>query len=228
VPYLKFQLSVLGDVQSQTGYLCNVKLLDDIVRSYVQATIASGDVPETYESLLMRAAEHVRSNLLHGVSFSGMRLIVSPTLHYAIEQERSNMVSLTQQFEFSAAHRLHCEGFSEEKNREVFGKCNNPEGHGHNYVVELTVGQSLSSPEGQVICLADLESTVKRLVIDRLDHKHLNRDVQEFAALNPSVENIAIKIWEWLEPHVNQAKLQRVRVFETPKTWADYSGPSNP
>ena len=138
------------------------------------------------------------------------------------------MVSLTQQFEFSAAHRLHCDEFSEQENRDVFGKCNNPEGHGHNYVVELTVGQPLSSPEGQVISLADLESTVKRLVIDRLDHKHLNRDVPEFAKLNPSVENIAIKIWEWLEPEIQQTKLQRVRIYETPKTWADYSGPSNP
>lgn len=226
-PYLKFQLTVQGDVQSDTGYLCNVKLLDTVLRDYVNGVIRRGSFPETYEDLLVDAAEQIRQSIPSTFSFSRLCLVVSPTLTYFVEQEQAQMVSLTQQFEFSAAHRLHCDEFSDEKNREVFGKCNNPEGHGHNYVVELTLSRELEAADGQVVCLGMLESTVKRMVIDRLDHKHLNRDLEDFAKLNPSVENIAIKIWDWLDGQFAPAKLSRVRVYETPKTWADYYGPKH-
>ena len=87
------------------------------------------------------------------------------------------------------------------------------------------MGNSVDLPAaGKVVCLADFELAVKRLVIDRLDHKHLNRDVAEFADLNPSVENIAVKIWDWLDGNIPNTQLKRVRVYETPKTWAEYSG----
>lgn len=225
-PYLKFQLTAKGEVQGDTGYLCNVKLLDSVLREYVQGVIVSKMPPETYEALLVDAVEKIRLMFPLGVSFSRLCLVVSPTHSYFVEQEQTNMVSLTQQFEFSAAHRLHCDEFSDEKNLEIFGKCNNPEGHGHNYVVELTLSREIESAEGQVVCLGELESVVKRVVIDRLDHKHLNRDLPEFAKLNPSVENIAIKIWDWLDGKFAPASLSRVRVYETPKTWADYCGPN--
>ena len=89
----------------------------------------------------------------------------------------------------------------------------------------MTVGNSVDLPAaGKVVCLADFELAVKRLVIDRLDHKHLNRDVEEFADLNPSVENIAVKIWDWLDGNIPNTQLKRIRVYETPKTWAEYSG----
>ena len=134
------------------------------------------------------------------------------------------IVELTEQFEFSAAHRLHCNEMSEEENREVFGKCNNPAGHGHNYVIEVTVSRAVDSDRGQVIAIHDFESIVKRLIIDRLDHKHLNLDVEYFKEVNPSVENIAIAIYSWLQGQFGSAKLEKVKVFETPKTWAEYSG----
>lgn len=223
-PFLKFQLTVCGEVQEPTGYLCNVKLLDQVIRDAVSTIIRAVEQPATYESLLQDAIEKIRSRMPSGVEFSKLRLVVSPTLSFFINQESATMVSLTQQFEFSAAHRLHCDEYSDEKNREIFGKCNNPEGHGHNYVVALTLTRAWESDENQVIALADFESIVKRLVIDRLDHKHLNRDVEEFADWNPSVENIAIQIWNWLDGEFGDAQLKRVRVYETQKTWADYSG----
>ncbi len=225
-PFLKFQLTVKGEVQKPTGYLCNVKLLDQVMRDYARTVICDPERPSTYEGLLQDAAKKIEFELPPEVEFAQLRLVVSPTLSFFIEQESANMVSLTQQFEFSAAHRLHCNEYSEAKNREVFGKCNNPNGHGHNYVVELTLARELDPVEGLVICLAELESTVKRLVVDRLDHKHLNRDVEEFARLNPSVENIAIQIWDWLAGQFGATQLKRVRVYETQKTWADYSGPA--
>ena len=134
------------------------------------------------------------------------------------------MVQLTQQFEFSAAHRLHCEELSDEENRNLFGKCNNAEGHGHNYVIEVTVGDRIDSDSGTVVSLHSFESTVKRLIIDRLDHKHLNRDVDYFRSTIPTVENIAIAIWDWLKGQIEGAELSSVRVYETPKTWAEYRG----
>ena len=137
-------------------------------------------------------------------------------------------IQLTQQFEFSAAHRLHCKELSDKENREQFGKCNNLEGHGHNYVVEVTLARDMDSDhdsdESQVIALENFESTVKRLVLDRLDHKHLNRDIEYFTELNPTVENIAIAIFEWLKDQFEGARLENVKVYETPKTWAEFSG----
>ena len=134
------------------------------------------------------------------------------------------VVELTEQFEFSAAHRLHCDELSEDENRELFGKCNNPAGHGHNYVIEVTVSKAVDSDRGQVIAISEFESIVKRLIVDRLDHKHLNLDVEYFKEVNPSVENIVIAIYGWLDGQFGSAKLEKVKVFETPKTWAQYSG----
>lgn len=226
-PYLKFQLTVSGSIQKPTGYLCNVKLLDGVIREFVESRIQLGSLDWTYEQFVCDAIDPLQSSLPKTVSLESIALIVSPTMSYFVEQEKAEMVSMTQQFEFSAAHRLHCDELSADENREIFGKCNNPEGHGHNYVVEITVTNQVRTPQGQVANLGILEQTVKTRVIDRLDHKHLNRDVAEFAQLNPSVENIAVQIWDWLDGQIEGTHLKQVRVYETPKTWADYCGPSS-
>jgi 6-pyruvoyltetrahydropterin/6-carboxytetrahydropterin synthase len=114
---------------------------------------------------------------------------------------------------------------SVEQNRQTFGKCNNSNGHGHNYVVEVTVAGAPDVKTGAVLSLPEFEQTVKERVVDHLDHKHLNADVAEFCALNPSVENIARVIWGMLAGHVSPAQLCRVRVWETAKTCAEYAGP---
>lgn len=134
------------------------------------------------------------------------------------------MVEVTQSFEFSAAHRLNVPAMSDEENRAFFGKCNNPNGHGHNYRVEVTVAGDVSNPAGRVIPLPQFEEIVKREVIDRLDHKHLNADMAEFAVLNPSLENIVRTIWRLLDGRFAPARLRRVRVWETAKTYAEYEG----
>jgi len=132
------------------------------------------------------------------------------------------MVELTQCFEFSASHRLHVAALSADENRRVFGKCNNPGGHGHNYQIEVTVTGSISDATGTVLSLPEFESIVKREVIDRFDHKHLNTDTADFREVNPSVENISRRVWELLESKVAPARLARVRVWETAKTYAEY------
>ena len=133
------------------------------------------------------------------------------------------MVRLTRSFEFSAAHRLYCEDFTDEENRRMFGKCSNPHGHGHNYVLEVTVG---GTPEeiGTVIDPPHLDEIVNERVIEPFDHKNLNVECDDFKALNPSVENIARAIWKRLEGVFEGCELVSVRVWETPKTYAEYAG----
>ena len=134
------------------------------------------------------------------------------------------MLQLTQQFEFSAAHRLHCGSMTDQENRDMFGKCNNPNGHGHNYVFDVTVEQGADD----AVDLETLQQLVKSSVVDRLDHKNLNADIEHFQNVNPSVENISVVVFDWINRCLSEAKfnanLIAVKVFETPKTWAEYRG----
>lgn len=134
------------------------------------------------------------------------------------------MLRLSQRFEFSAAHRLHNPSLSEEKNLALFGKCNNPDGHGHNYELEVEVSGPLDEG-GRIMKLATLEEIVHDLVIERFDHKHLNRQTAEFQSLIPSVENIARTIYRLLQPALTRGstRLASVTVWETPKTRATCS-----
>ncbi len=134
------------------------------------------------------------------------------------------MVRLCQKFEFAASHRLHCPTMSDEENARTFGKCNNPHGHGHNYEVQVTLAGE-PDENGSVVDIPRLERLVQQAVIDRFDHKNLNVELPEFAALIPSVENIAMTIYRLLRPRVGEvgAKLAGVTVWETPKTWCEYS-----
>ena len=133
------------------------------------------------------------------------------------------MVRLSQKFEFSATHRLHNPDLSPEENREIFGKCNNPHGHGHNYEVQVTLAGRPDST-GTLIAVPRFEQIVAEGVIDRFDHRNLNLELAEFASLIPTVENIAMVIYRALKPRFGdgRAKLDSVTVWETPKTWCEY------
>ena len=134
------------------------------------------------------------------------------------------MISVTQLFEFAAAHRLYCPQLTEAENRRAFGKCTNPRGHGHNYLLEVTIEGEPDARTGQVISLSDLEQVVRTQVIELFDHKNLNEDCAEFQTLNPSVENIARVVWSKLVGCFSPARLARVRVYETARTSAEYDG----
>jgi 6-pyruvoyltetrahydropterin/6-carboxytetrahydropterin synthase len=123
----------------------------------------------------------------------------------------------------SASHRLYSEAYSEEENREVYGKCANPHGHGHNYVVEVTVGGEVDAITGMVCNLADLDGCVQKLVIDRFDHTNLNFD-KSFATQVPTTENLCIAIHDLLAAHLVHAELERVRVEETRNNFFEYPG----
>jgi len=133
-------------------------------------------------------------------------------------------VYLTRKAEFSAAHYYHNPELSPEENQRLFGKCNNLNGHGHNYTLEVTVEGEINPKTGFVIDLKQLKEVLNREVLDAFDHRHLNKEVPEFAKQLPTTENIAIAIWYRLESKLTGAKMHRVRVYETPDLFADYYG----
>ena len=222
-PYLVLRITIAGEPDAATGFLVNVQELDQVLRAQGLATIRlrwmAGQ--NASESALLAAWNAILPAIPPPTSVVRLELSLTPSLHYAIEED-GRMILVTQQFEFSAAHRLHCPDLSDEQNLAIFGKCNNPNGHGHNYVLEITLAGEAAA-HGQFIRLIDFEHVVRKQVIDRFDHKDLNRDTAEFATLNPTVENITQVVWNLLDGQFGQARLHRVRVYETPKTWAEAS-----
>lgn len=226
---LIMRVTVAGPVEQPSGYICNIKLLDDALREAFNQAVKGMKPLEIGFIDLLRAIALALPTRLHKLGGESspirpvsLQLLASPQLSFGYSWENSAMVTITQQFEFSAAHRLNCRELSAEENRELFGKCNNPNGHGHNYVVEVTAGlPEEARREATNWSLAQFESIIKRTVIDRFDHRHLNEDVAEFRQLNPSVENIADVCFRLLEREVAPLRLVNVRVYETPKTWAD-------
>jgi 6-pyruvoyltetrahydropterin/6-carboxytetrahydropterin synthase len=134
-----------------------------------------------------------------------------------------NVVYVTKTYDFSAAHRLHSERLSDEDNQRIFGKCNRPGGHGHNYVVEVTVKGPVDPETGFAYPLEHLDRVVDERVIQPMDHRNLNTDLPQFAHRNPTTENLAVVIWEELKSEVGPA-LYRVRVEETPRNAFEYFG----
>jgi len=137
----------------------------------------------------------------------------------------SKYVYLSRRVEFSASHVYHNPAFTAEENRRVFGKCNNPNGHGHNYTLEVTVKGEVNGDTGFVLDLKDLKDILNSEVMDVFDHRHLNKEVPEFATEIPTTENIAISIWNRVAPNLNSGtQMHRVRVYETPDLFVDYYG----
>ena len=138
------------------------------------------------------------------------------------------MIEVTRLYEFSAAHRLHSGSLSSEENLTIFGKCNNPNGHGHNYVLEVTVAGALPR-SGELLPADVFDRVVNERVVDRWDHRHLNEDVPEFSGTNPTAEQIARKAWDLLIGPLGDAgsgsvRLSRVKIRETPRNHVEYAG----
>jgi 6-pyruvoyltetrahydropterin/6-carboxytetrahydropterin synthase len=134
------------------------------------------------------------------------------------------MIYLTRKAEFSASHYYHNPKFTPEENQRVFGKCSNLNGHGHNYTLEVTVKGEVDDRTGFVVDLKQLKDILESEVVAAMDHRHLNKEVPEFATRIPTVENIAVVIWERLSPKLKSAKLHRVRVYESHDLYADFLG----
>lgn len=130
---------------------------------------------------------------------------------------------LSRRYHLSASHRLHTDSYSAERNREVYGKCNHPHGHGHNYVVEVMVSGPVDPMTGMVCDLAQLDNLVKREVVERFDHSNLNID-NIFANIVPTTENFCLELFKIVSAGLTYGKLEKVRVEETSKNFFEYPG----
>lgn len=231
--YYELDVTCRGGADPATGYFINIKHIDRAVHEHAlpcfhRALAGSDGASGVAMGGLMRGLTAALKPALRGsVIRVGLRL--TPTYQIAIRSHDMGHVLIRQRYEFSAAHRLHVPDLSDEENREVFGKCNNPAGHGHNYRLEVAVRLPIDH-EGRTADVQRIDALVNRHAIQRLDHKHLNTDVPQFAGLNPSVENIVRVIWDMLAGPIADglgvgSALYELSVWETSKTVCTYHGP---
>ena len=133
-------------------------------------------------------------------------------------------VTVSRKAHFNAAHRLYRKDWSDDKNWEIFGKCNNPNFHGHNYELIVSVTGAIDPETGYVIDMKRLKDLIKSEVEEAFDHKNLNVQVPEFKDLNPTAENIAVVIFDKLRPHLDADHDLEVTLYETPRNFVSYSG----
>lgn len=134
------------------------------------------------------------------------------------------LVTVTRLLRFSAAHRVHNPALSDEENARVFGKCNNPNWHGHNYTLEVSVSGDVDPTTGFVINLADVKRVVEEAYVNLVDHKNFNLDVPFMRGTNPTTENVIVTCWRVLEPALRPARLTRLKLWETENNYVEYEG----
>lgn len=220
-------VSVNGSPDPVSGYVISIAEIDSAVRRDLPPLLRHALWPDSARAarpavdpvgLVRTLAERLSAALARPVS--GLSLHVNPYDSYSWEAHMPDTVLISAQIECAAAHRLHAPELDAAANRALFGKCNNPNGHGHNYRIEATVAVSLADP-GR-LGMSRLAHLLQEHVELRIDHRHLNLDVPEFAQTIPSVEHIAAACRRWLDEPVRAAggRLVRVTVWETEKTCA--------
>jgi 6-pyruvoyltetrahydropterin/6-carboxytetrahydropterin synthase len=222
-PYLSLEVTLAGHPDATSGCLLNIKDIDAAVRQ--KAIPLAMDFAQQKKSpeKMLRNIFDLLKPAWPGIILERLRLSLNPYLSLMLDSKEPSMVRLSQKFEFCASHRLHNSALGDEENRRLFGKCNNPHGHGHNYILEVSLtGQP--DENGLLQNLPDFERIVATTVVDRLDHKNFNVEIPEFKELIPTVENIAMVIFKLLKPKFqSQPKLAGVTVWETSKTWCEYA-----
>jgi len=219
--FYEVEVACRGEPDPRTGYLVNIKDVDRAVRG--EAPLLARGCAEGWSQARTASALLDAVAIPLGVELRSLTLRTSPYHAVEMSADERTVALIRQRFEFSAAHRLHTAELSDEENRRVFGKCNNPSGHGHNYELETCVAVP---PEGGATGAA-IERVVHDTVVRRFDHTHLNLDTDEFRELNPTVENIARVVHGLLAPALRDGglgELRSVRVWESPRTSATYPG----
>jgi 6-pyruvoyltetrahydropterin/6-carboxytetrahydropterin synthase len=251
--FLELGVELVGTVDPATGLIVNVsdidkKVLDCAVPVFAEAIRAgcraASHIGYCELAGLLKSAWEKLSDKFGPAKLNKLSLKLNPFRTLAVDLSAAApaktdepdcaMVYFSEKFEFAASHKLWNEQFSKQRNIEIFGKCANPAGHGHNYTVEVTV----KWPAGQDLRSSDFERVVHQELITAVDHKNLNEDVPEFRHTNPTVENIAVVAWNKLvgrfDPRqrhsragkltAGKAALHCVTVWETDKTYSSYYG----
>jgi 6-pyruvoyltetrahydropterin/6-carboxytetrahydropterin synthase len=223
------EVMVKGEVNERSGIVVNITDVDRIVKHLVNEELDGKflDREHPYFREHIPTTENIVGYLWNSLQgnmpdseLHKIRLWENPFLYS--EKEEGSMVTLTRKYHFCTAHRLHSEQLSAEENLKIFGKCNNPHGHGHNYYLDVTVAGEPDPVTGMIINLAELDRIVDSTVLQKFDHKHLNLDTEEFKHLNPTSENVAIVIWNLLASHL--PSLHKIGLWETEKNYFEYIG----
>lgn len=224
------EVTTEGAIDPVTGMVVNIKDIDDILESVVVARFNQKSINDEIEHFHSRSSStenlllYIGSLLGVGVlppqtRLTGIRLYEMDTLFGDyFERNGTWIMTLTRVYEFAASHRLHAPQLSDAENASMFGKCNNPAGHGHNYTLEVTVEGEPDPRTGMMVDLGRLDKTVDDLVVERYDHKHLNVDLPEFQNIAPTSEVIAAEIFKRLDGQV-PGKLNRIRLYETARSY---------
>ena len=230
--FLELGVEVTGEVERSTGFVVNVSEIDRIVRECavpifaerIRGAFGRGRHVGPYELAdMLRSAQDRLSGKFGTCRVNRLTLKLSPFRNMTMDSREPQMVYFGEKFEFAATHKLWNSDFSPERNFQAFGKCANPSGHGHNYVVEVTIKR----PAGENgFCVADFERIVDERFIQLVDHKNLNEDVAEFGRTNPTIENIAVFAWKNLAGQFGPATggLHCVTVWESERTYCSYYG----
>jgi len=228
--FFELLVEVAGGLEPATGFVVNVTDIDRAVREFVVPIFAERirtDFRQSKHIDFFDIAEILKSswqslNDKFGKARLGkLSLKLNPFRKIAVDSKDLNMVYFSEKFEFAATHKLWNDDFSEQRNFEIFGKCANPTGHGHNYIVEVTIKMPAARNS---FCVGDFERMVYDELIKVVDHKNLNADVAVFGKTNPTVENIAAFAWDKLVGKFGKALLYCVTVWETDKTYCSYYG----
>ncbi|MBS1716266.1 MAG: 6-carboxytetrahydropterin synthase [Armatimonadetes bacterium] len=219
-------VTVEGTVEPSSGMVVNIKIIDDLLKRHVLSKFdqksLNDEVPEfidqapSLENLLLDIKRRITESkeLTDSVKLVHLRLDEMPTLYAELDLTKEPMLTITRSYEFAASHRLHSPDLSPEENIRLYGKCNNPAGHGHNYLVDVTVSAPVNAETGMSVDIACLDTVVNEQVVDRYDHKNLSEDLPEFKGRVASSEIVAQEIFNRLKENV-PGKLCRVRLTET-------------
>lgn len=237
----EIELSVAGQLDEATGMVVNITDVDKALKRAIQPLRDKhltyevphfATNPPTTENIAAYIAQRFNAEFTDPAArLTKIIVAETPTLSASVEfrefQESNTkqMVSLTRSLDFAAAHRLHAQGLSDNENLAIFGKCNNPHGHGHNYGVEVTVSGEIDPKTGMIVDLVALDKVLDTEIMERYDHKHLNDDTEDFSHTNPTSENLTLAIWNHLVEKIPApARLKRVVVRETDRNYFEYEG----
>jgi 6-pyruvoyltetrahydropterin/6-carboxytetrahydropterin synthase len=226
--FLELSVEVTGQVNPETGFVINVSEIDGNVREFAVPAFAERikknfraakhtGLPEIAE--LLGFVWNRLTDKFKTAKLSELSLKLNPFRKITVNSKDTNMVYFSEKFEFAAMHKLWNNDFSKQHNMEIFGKCANPTGHGHNYIVEVTIQMPRARNDFRI---GDFEKIVDTEFIKLVDHKNLNADVDQLNKTNPTVENIVSLAWNQLIGKFGKVKLHRITVWETDKTYCSY------
>jgi 6-pyruvoyltetrahydropterin/6-carboxytetrahydropterin synthase len=230
--FLELAVELVGPARPETGLLMNVSEIDEAVRRHAVPVLIERVVTHLRRgehvgfakvgAMLATAGERLRGRC-GPARVDRLALQLNPFRKLAMDTNVPGVLYFSEKFEFAATHKLWNDCFSEPQNRKVFGKCANPTGHGHNYLVEVTVATDAGAPDLDV---GAFELIVDTELMQLVDHKNLNLDVPAFQDRIPTMENLALFAWERLAGRFGSMRLHCVTVWESDRTYCSYYGPA--